>query len=123
MSTPPHEQPIVTSQQIFQTPPSTQPQVQTTPGSSGFNDFPHVPVNFGLEDIGDFNFVNDEQGGEDIKEGRRSLEKRVKTVEAENLSLLKRVDADQAEMDIMKVRIAELEEEKARRDEQNEYFN
>ncbi|MFS7902701.1 hypothetical protein Hanom_Chr01g00014291 [Helianthus anomalus] len=52
----------------------------------------------------------------------KKLEKRVKTVEAENSSLLKRVDADQAEIDIMKVRIAELEEEKARRDEQNEYF-
>ncbi|MFS7911931.1 hypothetical protein Hanom_Chr02g00123821 [Helianthus anomalus] len=52
----------------------------------------------------------------------KKLEKRVKTVEAENSSLLKRVDADQANIDIMKVRIAELEEEKARRDEQNEYF-
>ncbi|KAM0058159.1 hypothetical protein Hdeb2414_s0005g00167011 [Helianthus debilis subsp. tardiflorus] len=52
----------------------------------------------------------------------KKLEKRVKTVEAENSSLLKRVEAGQTGIDIMKVRIAELEEEKARRDEQNEYF-
>ncbi|MFS7919138.1 hypothetical protein Hanom_Chr03g00209301 [Helianthus anomalus] len=51
----------------------------------------------------------------------KKFEKRVKSVEAENSSLLKKVEADQAEIDIMKVRITELEEEKARRDEQNEY--
>ncbi|XP_022014349.1 rRNA-processing protein EFG1-like [Helianthus annuus] len=50
------------------------------------------------------------------------LEKRVKFVEAENSSLLKKVEADQAEIDILKVKVAELEEEKARRDEQNKYF-
>ncbi|XP_035843913.1 FK506-binding protein 5-like [Helianthus annuus] len=47
---------------------------------------------------------------------------RIKSVEAKNSSLLKKVEADQAEIDILKVRIAELEEEKTRRDEQNEYF-
>ncbi|KAM0038159.1 hypothetical protein Hdeb2414_s0013g00411611 [Helianthus debilis subsp. tardiflorus] len=52
----------------------------------------------------------------------KKLEKRVKTVEAENSSLLKRVEADQTDIDILKVRIAELEEEKARRDDQNDYF-
>ncbi|MFS7899517.1 hypothetical protein Hanom_Chr11g01000301 [Helianthus anomalus] len=46
----------------------------------------------------------------------------VLTVEYENSSLLQRVEADQTDIDILKVRIAELEEEKARRDEQNEYF-
>ncbi|MFS7952273.1 hypothetical protein Hanom_Chr07g00605011 [Helianthus anomalus] len=50
------------------------------------------------------------------------LEGRVKTVEAKNSSLLKKVEADQAGINILKVRIAELEEEKAWRDEQNEYF-
>ncbi|MFS7919321.1 hypothetical protein Hanom_Chr03g00211371 [Helianthus anomalus] len=50
------------------------------------------------------------------------LMKHVKSVQAENSSLLKKVEADQAVIDILKVRIAELEEEKARRDEQNEYF-
>ncbi|KAJ0539150.1 hypothetical protein HanHA300_Chr08g0283091 [Helianthus annuus] len=53
---------------------------------------------------------------------KKKLEKRVKAVEAENSSLLKRVEVDQADIDILKVRIAELEEEKARRDDQNEYF-
>ncbi|XP_021979907.1 glutamic acid-rich protein-like [Helianthus annuus] len=98
---PPHqtsiqEQPVVTSQQIFQTPPSTQPPVQTTPGSSGFRNFPNIPmnVNIGLDDIGDFDFANNEQ----------------------------KVEADQTEVDILKVKVVELEEEKARRDEQNKYF-
>ncbi|XP_035842134.1 trigger factor-like [Helianthus annuus] len=53
-----------------------------------------------LEKLDDFSFVNDE------------LVKK----------LQKKVEADQADIDILKVRIAELEEEKARRDEQNEYF-
>ncbi|MFS7917070.1 hypothetical protein Hanom_Chr03g00184741 [Helianthus anomalus] len=46
----------------------------------------------------------------------------VKRLEGENKELLKKIDSDQSEIDILKVRIAELEEEKARRDEQNEYF-
>ncbi|MFS7997150.1 hypothetical protein Hanom_Chr12g01138331 [Helianthus anomalus] len=50
------------------------------------------------------------------------LEKRVNSVEAENSSLLKKVEADQVETDILKVKVAELEEEKAHRDEQNKYF-
>ncbi|MFS7905180.1 hypothetical protein Hanom_Chr01g00044691 [Helianthus anomalus] len=52
----------------------------------------------------------------------KKLEKRVKTIEADNSSLLQRVESDQVEIDILKVRITELEEEKARRDEQNKYF-
>ncbi|MFS7911667.1 hypothetical protein Hanom_Chr02g00120781 [Helianthus anomalus] len=52
----------------------------------------------------------------------KKLEKRVKTVEAENSSLLQRVESDRSEIDILKVKVAELEEEKARRDEQNKYF-
>ncbi|XP_022040725.1 glutamic acid-rich protein-like [Helianthus annuus] len=81
-----------------------------------------------LEDIGDFSFVNDElvkkleKKVEYVLADKKKLEKRVKTIEAENSSLLKRVEADQADIDILKVRIAELEEEKAQRDEQNEYF-
>ncbi|MFS7913773.1 hypothetical protein Hanom_Chr02g00145621 [Helianthus anomalus] len=47
---------------------------------------------------------------------------RVKKVETENKSLLKKIEADQTEIDIMKVKIAELEEEKARLDEQNKYY-
>ncbi|MFS8023507.1 hypothetical protein Hanom_Chr16g01452251 [Helianthus anomalus] len=47
---------------------------------------------------------------------------RVKKVESENKSLLKKIEADQTEIDILKVQVAELEEEKARRYEQNKYF-
>ncbi|KAJ0956783.1 hypothetical protein HanPSC8_Chr01g0019561 [Helianthus annuus] len=128
ISSPVDQQPPITSLHIIQTPPSTQPQVQTTPGSSGFKDFPHVPMNIALEDIGDFNFVTDDvlkklqKKVEEVLADKKKLEKRVKTIEAENSSLLKRFDADQADIDILKVRIAELEEEMAWRDEQNEYF-
>ncbi|MFS7996084.1 hypothetical protein Hanom_Chr12g01125671 [Helianthus anomalus] len=52
----------------------------------------------------------------------KKLEKRVKIVKAENSSLLKKVEAGQVEIDIMKVKITELEDEKARIDEQNKYF-
>ncbi|MFS7936604.1 hypothetical protein Hanom_Chr05g00417541 [Helianthus anomalus] len=47
---------------------------------------------------------------------------RVKKVESENMSLLKKIEADQTEINILKVKVAKLEEEKARRDEQNKYF-
>ncbi|MFS7920489.1 hypothetical protein Hanom_Chr03g00225501 [Helianthus anomalus] len=52
----------------------------------------------------------------------KKLEKHVKTVEAVNSSLLQRDESDQAEIDILKVRITELEDEKAQRDEYNKYF-
>ncbi|MFS7919120.1 hypothetical protein Hanom_Chr03g00209121 [Helianthus anomalus] len=132
---PPHEQPVVTSQQIFQTPPSTQPPVQTTPGSSGFRNFPNILVNIPLEDVGDFDFANEAQVKrlekkvqEVLVENRKlldcekKLEKRVKFVVAENSSLLKKVEVDQTKIDILKVRITELKEEIARRDEHNKYF-
>ncbi|KAM0031747.1 hypothetical protein Hdeb2414_s0017g00512561 [Helianthus debilis subsp. tardiflorus] len=119
ISTPTHEQPPITSPHILQTPPTTQPQVQTTPGSSGFKDFLHIPENIPLEDIGDFSFVNDKF----VKKLQQKVDKvLVEKKKLENSSLLKRVEANQADIDILKVRIAELEEEKARRDEQNEYF-
>ncbi|XP_022040684.1 protein PFC0760c-like [Helianthus annuus] len=72
---------------------------------------PSSGENIALEDIGDFNFVTDDvvkklqKKVEEVLADKKKLEKRVKSVEAENSSLLKR-----------------LEEEKARRDEQNEYF-
>ncbi|KAM0052736.1 hypothetical protein Hdeb2414_s0007g00251831 [Helianthus debilis subsp. tardiflorus] len=59
---------------------------------------------------------------DDVLDEKKKLEDRVKVVESENSSLLKKIETDQANIDILKVRIAELEEEKARRDEQNEYF-
>ncbi|KAJ0668560.1 hypothetical protein HanPI659440_Chr17g0690791 [Helianthus annuus] len=138
---PPHQSPIqeqlvFTSSQIFQTPPSKQPHVQTTQaGSSSLKDFPYIQVNIPLDDIGDFNFASDEQvkrlekkveevlvENKRLMDREKKLEKRIKSVEAENSSLLKKVEADQTEIDIMKVKIAELEEEKTRRDEQNKYF-
>ncbi|MFS7947236.1 hypothetical protein Hanom_Chr06g00545771 [Helianthus anomalus] len=64
IATPPHEQqPVVTSQQIFQTPPSSQPHVQTTPGIS-------------REEIGDFGFANDEQ----VKRIEKKVEEVLKSV-------------------------------------------
>ncbi|KAJ0724859.1 hypothetical protein HanPI659440_Chr12g0452281 [Helianthus annuus] len=59
---------------------------------------------------------------DEVSSEKKKLEKRAKTVEAKNSSLLKKVEADQVDIDIPKVHIAVLEEEKARRDEQNEYF-
>ncbi|MFS8035277.1 hypothetical protein Hanom_Chr17g01591201 [Helianthus anomalus] len=119
--TPIQEQPVLTSQQIFQTPLSTQPHIQTTLGSSRFRNFPNVPtnMNIGLEDIGDFNFASDDQV--------KSLEKKVEDVVVENKKLIDRekileMRFKKSEIDIMKVKIDELEEEKARRDDQNKYF-
>ncbi|KAJ0597039.1 hypothetical protein HanPSC8_Chr04g0160631 [Helianthus annuus] len=60
ISTPIHEQPFITSPHILQTPPTTQPPVQTTPGSSGFKDFPPIPEQITLEKLDDFSFVNDD---------------------------------------------------------------
>ncbi|XP_021991581.2 glutamic acid-rich protein-like [Helianthus annuus] len=129
------QQTLFTSQELFQTPPLTQMQ----PGSSTKGLYtPHD----NLEDIGDFGFENNEQvlklekmmdevlvenkklAAENKKVSDREtiLEMRVKKLEIDNKELVKKIDSDQSEIDILKVKIAELEEEKARRDEQNEYF-
>ncbi|XP_022019167.2 RNA-binding protein 33-like [Helianthus annuus] len=132
---PPPQQTLLTSQEIFQTPPLTQGQL--TPGSAGYRNFPNVPsnLNVSLDDDGDFDFANtsqvknvekkvDEVIAENKKviDHERILEMCVKRLENDNKELVKNIDSDQSEIDILKVRIAELEEEKARRDEQNEYF-
>ncbi|KAJ0542029.1 hypothetical protein HanHA89_Chr09g0335321 [Helianthus annuus] len=128
ISSPIHEQPFITSPHILQTPPTTQPPVHTAPGSSGFKDFPHIPESTVLEKLDDFSFVNDDLMKElqkkvdEVLVEKKKLEERVKSVESEDSSLLKKIESDQADIDILKVRIAELEEEKARRDEQNEHF-
>ncbi|XP_022042342.1 bromodomain-containing protein 4-like [Helianthus annuus] len=134
-SSPPHRisspiqvQSPVTSPHIQQTPRTTQPPVHTTPGSSGFENFPPIPESTVLEGLSDFSFVNDElvkklqKKVDDVLSEKKKLEERVKSVESENISLLKKIEADQADIDILKVRITELEEEQARRDEHNEYF-
>ncbi|XP_035838741.1 glutamic acid-rich protein-like [Helianthus annuus] len=117
-ATPSQEQPLLVSQQIFQTPPPSQPHVQTTPGSSGYKYFPNIPTEgISLEEIGDFNFASDVQV--------KNVEKKVDAVLVENKRLAdliaEEIEADQTEIDILKVKVAELEEEKARRDEQNKY--
>ncbi|MFS7904620.1 hypothetical protein Hanom_Chr01g00038241 [Helianthus anomalus] len=109
-----HEQPPITSPLIQQTPPTTQPPFDTTPGSSGFTIFPPIPEDITLEKLDDFSFVNDDLV--------KKLQKKVDEVSNEKKKLEKRVETDQVEIDILKVRIAVLEEEKARRDEWNEYF-
>ncbi|XP_021991487.1 MAP7 domain-containing protein 1-like [Helianthus annuus] len=112
LSPPPHEQPFLTSQEIFKTPPPTQIQIQLT------------PVKKLEKKMDDVLNENKRLAAESKKVGDREkiLEMRVKKLESENKSLLKKIDADQTEIDILKVRVTELEEEKTRRDEQNKYF-
>ncbi|MFS7905647.1 hypothetical protein Hanom_Chr01g00050121 [Helianthus anomalus] len=57
-----------------------------------------------------------------VSDREKILEMRVKRLETDNKELLKKINTDQSEIDILKVRVAELEEEKTRRDEKNEYF-
>ncbi|MFS7929421.1 hypothetical protein Hanom_Chr04g00332361 [Helianthus anomalus] len=59
---------------------------------------------------------------DEVLSEKKKLEEHVKFVESENSSLLKKIEADQVDIDFLKVRIADLEEEKSRRDGQNEYF-
>ncbi|XP_022004190.1 microtubule-associated protein RP/EB family member 1-like [Helianthus annuus] len=99
-STPPLPQPFVTSQDIFGTPPLTQVQ----PGSSSRENKRLAAEN------------------KKIADREKLLAVRVQKLESENKELAKKVDADQTEIDILKVRVSELEEEKNRRDDQNEYF-
>ncbi|XP_022007516.1 glutamic acid-rich protein-like [Helianthus annuus] len=133
--TPPPQQTIFTSQDLFGTPPLTQMQ----PGSSSRG---LCTPQDNLLDIGDFGFANNEQmlklekkmdemivenkklvaENKKVSDRERLLEIRVKKLEDENQVLVKKIDADQSEIDILKVRVAELEEEKSRKDNQNEYF-
>ncbi|XP_021995464.2 mental retardation GTPase activating protein homolog 4-like [Helianthus annuus] len=131
----PPQQPFVTSQEIFQTPPLTQMQ----PGLSSRGLY--TPQD-NLLDVGDFDFSNTSQvrnvekkveevvaenkrlaaENKKVSDREKVLEIRVKKLEIENKELMKTIDSDQSEIDILKVKVADLEEEKARRDEQNEYF-
>ncbi|MFS7963291.1 hypothetical protein Hanom_Chr08g00736371 [Helianthus anomalus] len=132
---PPPQQPFVASREIFQTPPLT--QMQPGLSSKGL----YTPQD-NLLDIGDFGFANNEQvlklekrmdevlvenkkliaENKKVSDREKNLEMRVKKLEMENKELVKNIDSYQSEIDILKVRVAELEEEKTRRDEQNEYF-
>ncbi|MFS7925103.1 hypothetical protein Hanom_Chr04g00280551 [Helianthus anomalus] len=134
-STPLPQQPFVTSQDIFGTPPLSQIQ----PGSSSRG--LHTPQD-NLLDIGDFDFAKNDQvlklekkmenmiaenkklaaENKKVADREKLLAVCVQKLESENKKLAKKVDADQTEIDILKVRVSELEEEKNRRDGQNEYF-
>ncbi|XP_021979950.1 cell surface glycoprotein 1-like [Helianthus annuus] len=129
----PSQQTLFTSQEIFQTPPRT--QMQLTPGSAGYRGFPAVPSNLSvsLDDVGDFDFANTSQvknvekkvdevivenkkltaENKKVSNRERVLEMHVKKLETDNKELVKKIDSDQSEIDILKVRVAELEEEKA----------
>ncbi|XP_021990854.1 caldesmon-like [Helianthus annuus] len=92
----------------------------------------HIPHDT-LEDIGDFGFANDEQVKKlekkmddvldenkklaveckKVSDHEKILEMRMKRLETDNKELLKKIVTDQSEIDILKVRVAELEEEKA----------
>ncbi|MFS7906648.1 hypothetical protein Hanom_Chr01g00061731 [Helianthus anomalus] len=133
---PPLQQTLL-NRPLFQTPLTSQPTIQTTPGSSGYKGFTPVPSNLsmGREDIGDLDFTSNDQlknveGKVDavavkskrVADREKILEMRVKKLESDNKLLLKKIESDQTEIDILKVRVVELEEEKVRRDEQNKYF-
>ncbi|KAJ0564037.1 hypothetical protein HanHA89_Chr07g0269781 [Helianthus annuus] len=133
-STPP-QQTFVTSQDLFGTPPLSQMQ----PGSSSRG--LQTPQDNLLE-IGDFGFANNDQvlklekrmddviaenkklaaENKKVADREKLLAARVQKLESENKELVKKVEADQTKIDILKVRVAELEEEKNWRDDQNEYF-
>ncbi|MFS8002480.1 hypothetical protein Hanom_Chr13g01202551 [Helianthus anomalus] len=92
-------------QQIFQTSSSTQLPIQTTPGPSGYKTFPSVPTEgITLDEIGDFGFANDEQvkklekkveevvvENKRLTDHEKIIEMRVKKVESDNKSLLKKI--------------------------------
>ncbi|XP_022031107.1 glutamic acid-rich protein-like [Helianthus annuus] len=117
--TPPH---------IFSTPPLTQVQ----PGSSS-KGLPTPQDN--LLDIGDFDFENNSQVlklekklENVIVENKRLATENKKAADREKLlvnrvqGLEKKVETDQTEIDILKVRVSELEEERNRRESENEYY-
>ncbi|KAJ0430939.1 hypothetical protein HanHA300_Chr17g0674781 [Helianthus annuus] len=134
-STPPQQPTLFSSQDLFGTPPLTQLQ----PGSSSRG--LQTPQD-NLLDIGDFGFANNDQvlklekkmenviaenkklatENKKVADREKLLAARVQKLESENKELVKKVEADQTEIDILKVRVTELEEEKNRRDDQNEYF-
>ncbi|MFS7953053.1 hypothetical protein Hanom_Chr07g00614111 [Helianthus anomalus] len=80
-------------------------------------------LGMGLDEIGDFDFAsnvqvkNVEKKVDDVlienkrlADREKILEMRVKKVESDNKMLLKKIESDQTEIDILKVRVTELEE-------------
>ncbi|XP_022024898.1 clusterin-associated protein 1 homolog [Helianthus annuus] len=118
----------MSSQDIFGTPPLS--QLQHGSSSRGL---PTPQDN--LLDVGDFDFANNsevlklEKKMENvIAENKRLAAENKKAADREKIlvnrvqELEKKVEADQSKIDILKVRVSELEEEKNRRDAHNEYF-
>ncbi|XP_022031498.1 intracellular protein transport protein USO1-like [Helianthus annuus] len=130
-STPPRHQ---TPPHLFGTPPIAQAQ----PGSSSRGlAIPHD----NLLDV-DFDFANNSQllklekrideviaenkklasECKKIAEREKSLAGKVQRLEGENKVLALKIKVDQTEIDVLKVRVSELEEEKNRRESENEYY-
>ncbi|XP_022024902.1 neurofilament medium polypeptide-like [Helianthus annuus] len=122
------QQPFISSQDIFGTPPLS--QIQHGSSSRGLQ----TPQD-NLLDVGDFDFANTSQVlklekkmENVIAENKRLAAENKKAADREKLfvnrvqELEKKVEADQTKIDILKVRVSELEEEKNRHDAQNEYF-
>ncbi|XP_022024182.1 glutamic acid-rich protein-like [Helianthus annuus] len=129
----PHQSPIHSP--LHQSPPRQPSPLHLSPPPQSPPQQIHSNLNIGLDEIGDFNWASNAQvknveskvdivvaENKRLADRENILEMRVKKLESENKSLLKKIDADQTEIDILKVRVAELEEEKTRRDEQNKYF-
>ncbi|MFS7961982.1 hypothetical protein Hanom_Chr08g00721321 [Helianthus anomalus] len=118
-SPPPHQQ-YYSSQNLFGTPPLAQTQHGSS--SRGLA----IPYD-NLLDV-DFDFANNSQV--------LKLEKRIDEVIAENKKwvdeckriserekfLAGKIEVDKTEIDVLKVRVSELEEEKSRRESENEYY-
>ncbi|XP_035832056.1 uncharacterized protein LOC110870582 [Helianthus annuus] len=119
---------------LFGTPPLTQAQ----PGSSSRG----LPIpQDNLLDV-DFDFANNSQvlklekriddviaenkklaaECKKIAEREKSLAGKVQRLEGENKVLTLKIEVDQTEIDVLKVRVSELEEEKNRRESENEYY-
>ncbi|KAJ0765367.1 hypothetical protein HanPI659440_Chr08g0302671 [Helianthus annuus] len=133
-STPPPHQPYYSSQDLFGTPPLTHVQ----PGSSSRG----LPIpQDNLLDV-DFDFANNSQvlklekriddviaenkklaaECKKIADREKTLAGKVQRLEGENKVLTLKIEVDQTEIDVLKVRVSELEEEKNRRESENEYY-
>ncbi|XP_022024607.1 uncharacterized protein LOC110924943 [Helianthus annuus] len=116
----------------------TSPLTQVQPGSSSRG----LPIpQDNLLDV-DFDFANSSQvlklekriedviaenkklaaESKKIADREKTLAGRVQRLEGENKVLTLKIEVDQTEIDVLKVRVSELEEEKNRRESENEYY-
>ncbi|XP_035840291.1 probable serine/threonine-protein kinase kinX [Helianthus annuus] len=66
--------------------------------------------------------VQKEKEKQKIADREKTLAGRVQRLEGENKVLTLKIEVDQTEIDILKARVSELEEEKNRRESENEYY-